>query len=82
MNRYDHTSICEQSHHIAYSEMSRDLVSGKSKTHMKPDVANSEFVIYFGTSPFDASFGPTAMVEKMTTSLVERNFKYAVVDPR
>jgi len=82
VNRYDHTSICEQSHHIAYAEMSRDLATGTTKTHMKPDVGNSEFVIYFGTSPFDASFGPTSMVEKMTSSLVERNFRYAVVDPR
>jgi anaerobic selenocysteine-containing dehydrogenase len=77
VNRIDHTSICEQSHHIAYK-----LMNSKGKTHLKPDVLNSEFVIYFGASPFDATFGPVPMVEKMTKSLVERNFKYAVVDPR
>ncbi len=82
VNRYDHTSICEQSHHIAYAEMTRNLVAGTGKDHLKPDIINSEFVIFFGTSPFDASFGPTAMVEKITKGLVERNFKYAVVDPR
>ncbi len=75
VNYYLHTTICEQSHHIAYKMMS-------GKTHMKPDTANSEFVIYFGTSPFEANFGPTNMVPKMTSGLVERNFKYAVVDPR
>ncbi len=77
INRFDHTSICEQSHHIAYKQM-----NSAGKTHLKPDVLNSEFVIYFGASPLEAGFGPTAMVEKMTKGLVERNFKYAVVDPR
>ena len=77
VNRVDHTSICEQSHHIAYKEM-----NSAGKTHLKPDLLNSEFVIFFGASPFDATFGPTPMVEKMTKGLVERNFKYAVVDPR
>jgi tetrathionate reductase subunit A len=77
VNRFDHTSICEQSHHIAYAEM-----NSAGKTHLKPELLNSEFVIFFGASPFDATFGPTAMAEKMTKGLVERNFKYAVVDPR
>ena len=77
VNRIDHTSICEQSHHIAYKQM-----NSPGKTHLKPDIMNSEFVIFFGASPFDATFGPTHMVEKITKGLVERNFKYAVVDPR
>jgi tetrathionate reductase subunit A len=77
VNRFDHTCICEQSHHIAYKQM-----TSAGKDHLKPDVMNSEFVILFGTSPFDAGFGPTPMVEKITKGLVERNFKYAVVDPR
>jgi anaerobic selenocysteine-containing dehydrogenase len=75
VNFYLHTTICEQSHHIAYK-----MATGKS--HMKPDTANAEFVIYFGTSPFEANFGPTNMVPKITRGIVERNFKYAVVDPR
>lgn len=77
VNRFDHTCICEQSHHIAYKEM-----NAAGKTHLKPDIMNAEFVIFFGSSPFDATFGPTHMVEKITKGLVERNFKYAVVDPR
>ncbi len=76
-NRFDHTSICEQSHHIAYK-----LMNDKGKTHLKPDILNSEFVVFFGADPFEAGFGPTHMVEKITKGLVERNFKFAVVDPR
>ena len=77
VNRIDHTSICEQSHHIAYKEM-----NSAGKTHLKPDILNSEFIVFFGANPFEAGFGPTSMVEKITKGLVERNFKYAVVDPR
>jgi tetrathionate reductase subunit A len=77
VNRFDHTCICEQSHHIAHIQMTT-----AGKDHLKPDIMNSEFVIFFGTSPFDAGFGPTHMAEKITKGLVERNFKYAVVDPR
>jgi tetrathionate reductase subunit A len=75
-NFYLHTTICEQSHHIAYKEMSN------GKTHMKPDFMNSEFVIFFGTGAFEANFGPTPMTELVTDSLVRNNFKMAVIDPR
>lgn len=74
-NFYLHTTICEQSHHIAYA-----MATGK--THMKPDILNSEFIIYFGTSPFEANFGPTNLAQKLTTSMVENGLKVAVVDPR
>ncbi|MFQ5421957.1 MAG: molybdopterin-dependent oxidoreductase, partial [Anaerolineae bacterium] len=74
-NFFLHTTICEQSHHIAYHAMS-------GKHHMKADTMNSEFIIFFGTSPFEANFGPTNMVPKITTSMVDRGMKIAVVDPR
>jgi anaerobic selenocysteine-containing dehydrogenase len=74
-NFYLHTTICEQSHHIAYK-----MLSGKS--HMKPDYLSSEFVVFFGTGAFEANFGPTPSTEMVTDSMVRNNFKYAVVDPR
>ena len=75
VNFYLHTTICEQSHHIAYEQMS-------GKTHFKPDYMNAEFVLLFGTSVFEANFGPTPTAEMLTDGLVNRNFKFAVVDPR
>jgi len=84
-NWYDHTTICEQSHHIAYTYATAQYTGGKWVTgpnHMKPDTINSEFVIFWGTSPFEANFGPTIMSEAITKAAVEHNFKYAVVDPR
>jgi len=85
INWYDHTTICEQSHHIAYTYATAQYSGGKWVTgpnNMKPDILNAEFVIIWGTSPFEADFGPTIMSETITKSLTERNFHYAVVDPR
>lgn len=88
-NFFEHTSICEQSHHIGYAEVTNKWVvkDGKGswtggKTHLKPDFLNSEFVIFFGTGAFEANFGKTSMAQKVTDALVDRKFKMAVVDPR
>jgi len=77
VNAYEHTTICEQSHHIAYAEM-----TGHNTSHMKPDLANCEFVLYWGTGAFSANFGLTCMAEKVTTGKVQRGMKTAVVDTR
>ncbi|RMG83270.1 MAG: molybdopterin oxidoreductase, partial [Chloroflexi bacterium] len=74
-NFYLHTTICEQSHHIAYKMMT-------GKTHMKPDFINSSFVIFFGTGAFEANFGPTPMAELVTNAITEGRLQIAVVDPR
>ncbi len=76
VNFYLHTTICEQSHHIAFKQMTGD------KDHMKPDLLSAEFVIFFGTGAFESNFGPTPMAEQVTDSLIRNRFKYAVVDPR
>ncbi|MFQ5537236.1 MAG: molybdopterin-dependent oxidoreductase [Gemmatimonadota bacterium] len=77
VNYYEHTTICEQSHHIAYDE-----VTGGATHHMKPDLMNAEFVLFWGTGAFTANFGLTPMAEKVTTGKVDRGMKTAVVDPR
>ncbi len=86
VNWYDHTTICEQSHHIAFGEMTNQYKGGGSwgggKHHLKPDFANSEMIIFFGTGAFEANFGPTPMSELVTWSMTYRNMKMAVVDPR
>ncbi len=86
VNWYEHTTICEQSHHIAFGEMTNQYKGdGKwsgGKHHLKPDFANAEMVIFFGTGAFEANFGPTPMSELVTWSLTYRNMKMVVVDPR
>lgn len=84
-NLIEHTTICEQSHHIAYKEATNQYKDGKWSggiTHMKPDSFNSEFIIYFGTGFVEANFGPPCMAEKVTDGLASGRLKVAVVDPR
>ena len=76
-NAFEHTTICEQSHHIAYRQM-----TGGASAHMKPDLSNAEFVVFWGTGAFTANFGLTPMAEKVTTGKVEGRLKTAVIDPR
>lgn len=85
VNWFEHTTICEQSHHIAFQQMTHQYKDGKwsgGKTHFKPDALHSEFIVYFGTSPFEANFGPTNMTEKITSGLAGGRLKIVVVDPR
>ena len=77
VNAYEHTTICEQSHHRAYA-----MMTGGKTGHMKPDLMNCEFVIFWGTGAFSANFGMTNMAEKVTSGKLERGMKTAVVDPR
>ncbi len=85
VNWYEHTTICEQSHHIAYARMTDQYAGGKwggGKSHMKPDLYDSRFVIFFGTGAFEANFGPPMLSELVTDALVNARMKIAVVDPR
>ncbi|RMH18143.1 MAG: twin-arginine translocation signal domain-containing protein [Acidobacteria bacterium] len=77
INAFEHTTICEQSHHIAFDEL-----TGHNNHHMKPDLASCEFVLFWGTGAYTANFGLTPMAEKVTNGVVDRGLKVAVVDPR
>ncbi|MDE3095973.1 MAG: molybdopterin-dependent oxidoreductase [Chloroflexota bacterium] len=85
VNWYNHTSICELSHHIAYLWSTAQYTKGKwapGVAHCKPNYAESEFVIFWGTGAFEANFGPTPMAEQVTAGLASGRLKIAVVDPR
>jgi len=85
VNFFEHTTICEQSHHIAFAYATNKYKKGKwgkGKHHLKPDALNAEFICFFGTGAFEANFGPPPMAEKITRGLVDGRLKIAVVDPR
>jgi len=85
VNAFEHTTICEQSHHIAFDQSTKPFADGKwgkGIHHMKPDIENAEFVIFFGTGAFEANFGPPLLGGLVSTATVKKNFRYAVVDPR
>ncbi|MFQ5987233.1 MAG: twin-arginine translocation signal domain-containing protein, partial [Dehalococcoidia bacterium] len=55
--RIDHTSICETSHHVAYELLlNAGGIGGKGKNHLKPDIIDAEYIIWFGSSPYEANF--------------------------
>lgn len=86
INFMEHTTVCEQSHHIAYKKItSQYLGKGKWKPaaeHLKPDFRNARFVIYFGTGFVEANFGPPIMANLATNAATENGCKIVVVDPR
>ncbi|MCB2190079.1 MAG: molybdopterin-dependent oxidoreductase [Deltaproteobacteria bacterium] len=73
--RLDHTSICETSHHVGL-----DLCFHK-KHHIKPDIMNCEYIIFFGTSPYEANFPMQALARKLNF-FRERGGQMVIVDPR
>ncbi|SHG30473.1 Molybdopterin oxidoreductase [Desulfacinum infernum DSM 9756] len=73
--RLDHTSICETSHHVGI-----DLCFD-NKHHTKPDIMNAEYILFFGTTPYEANFPMQAMARKLNY-FRERGGTMVVVDPR
>lgn len=73
--RNDHTSICETSHHIGL-----DLCF-KDKHHIKPDIMSAEYIIFFGTTPYEANFPMQALARKLNY-FRERGGTMVIVDPR
>lgn len=85
VNWFEHTTNCEQSHHIAFKEATKTYKDGAwtgGKENLMPDAPNSEFIIFFGTGAFEANFGPPSIAEKITEGLVTGRLKIAVIDPR
>ncbi|RME58811.1 MAG: twin-arginine translocation signal domain-containing protein [Candidatus Dadabacteria bacterium] len=85
VNWYEHTTVCEQSHHIAYEKVTESYIKGKwskGKEHLKPDMYESEFIIFVGTGAFEANFGPPYLSNLVTNRLVTGDLKICVVDPR
>jgi anaerobic selenocysteine-containing dehydrogenase len=85
VNAFEHTTICEQSHHIAYKEVTNNWVDGKwtgGNNHMKPDFGATRFAIFFGTGFSDANFGPPLLSQLVAEGLGTGDLKIAVLDPR
>ena len=97
INFLDHVSVCELSHHVAWHLLSAQYTgithSGDGPgapvngwaiggNAFKPDYSNAQFLIAWGTSPIEASFGPVNASERVTSGLVYNGLKIVAVDPR
>lgn len=88
INRHGHTTVCQGSMlHAAQATTEQfnpqtGSFSGGAKFYWASDLLNSEFVIFTGSSPFEASFGPPGRVARITEGLDSGRLKMAIVDPR
>ncbi|NOZ01608.1 MAG: molybdopterin-dependent oxidoreductase [Deltaproteobacteria bacterium] len=74
--RHDHTSICETTHHVA-----GDFLTEKRKHHFKPDTANAEYILWFGTNPLEANFPGQTLARRIASS-TKAGVKHVIIDPR
>lgn len=80
--KIDHTSICETSHHVAFDLIgNKGELGGKGLKHAKPDIINSKYIIFFGTSPYEANFPMQSLYHKLNI-FRENGGKMVVADPR
>ncbi|MBI4556120.1 MAG: molybdopterin-dependent oxidoreductase [Candidatus Hydrogenedentes bacterium] len=79
--RHDHTSICEESHHVAHELLTGSGIHPSPKNHTKPDLLNSKFVLWFGSDPCSANF-PFVPIARKLIEMVVAGGKLYVVDPR
>ena len=86
VNAHGHTTVCQGSLYFTGKAMSEQFVEGKftggDKFYWQADLANAEFVIFVGASPFEGNYGPPLRAGKITEGITSGRMKYVVVDPR
>jgi anaerobic selenocysteine-containing dehydrogenase/Ni/Fe-hydrogenase subunit HybB-like protein len=85
-NAHGHTTVCQGSLYFAGKAMSEQWTEGKwqkgVKAYWQADLGGAEFVIFVGSSPFEANYGPPYRTSQITDGLASGRLKIAVVDPR
>lgn len=86
INTHGHTTVCQGSLYFTCKAMSDQFDEGKftggSKFYWQGDLGNSEFILFVGSSPYEANYGPPWRAAKVSQGIVESGVKIAVVDPR
>jgi anaerobic selenocysteine-containing dehydrogenase len=86
VNAHGHTTVCQGSLYFTCKAMSDQFVEGKftggSKFYWQGDTGNAEFILFVGSNPYEANYGPPLRAQKVTHGLVEGRLKIAVMDPR
>jgi tetrathionate reductase subunit A len=85
-NTHGHTTVCQGSLYFTCKAMSDQFEEGKftggSKFYWQGDLGNSEFILFVGSSPYEANYGPPWRASKVSQGIVDSGLKIAVVDPR
>ncbi|OEH84998.1 hypothetical protein BHU72_07355 [Desulfuribacillus stibiiarsenatis] len=85
VNWIEKTTLCSQTVNKAWTKSTSTFENGKWTGGVKtprPDHANTEFLIVFGSIIFEANYGPVQQSEPITEGLESGRLKLAVVDPR
>ncbi|MBI4511323.1 MAG: molybdopterin-dependent oxidoreductase [Deltaproteobacteria bacterium] len=91
VNFHGHTTVCQGSLYFAGKAMSEQFGfdekkrqaswHGGEKFFWQGDQSGAEFMIFVGSSPFEANY-PPLRTPHITTGLTSGRLKFAVVDPR
>ena len=85
INWIEKTTLCGQTSNKAWAKATSTFADGKwtgGTKSPRPDHANNEFLLVFGTIIFEANYGPVQESEPVTEGLRSGRLKVAVVDPR
>lgn len=75
INWFEHTTACEQSHHIAAAQ------TFAGKNHLKPDFENAKLILNFGANYGEANFPMNGLSRKLA-NFRTKGGKMITVDPR
>ncbi len=87
-NRHGHTTVCQGSLYFSGKSMGDQWdaatakFTGGAKAYWQGDTASADFVLFVGASPFEANYGPTNRVPRITERFASGEMKFAVIDPR
>lgn len=92
VNAHGHTTVCQGSLYFTGKAMSEQYIydsadkkykwTGGDKFYFQADEANSEFIIFVGTSLFEGNYGPTNRAMKMMEGLDTGRLKFVTLNPR
>lgn len=85
INWIEKTTLCGQTSNKAWVKATGAFSGGKWADGTKsprPDHANTEFLMAFGTIVFEANYGPVQQSEPITEGLRSGRLKVVAVDPR
>lgn len=92
INAHGHTTVCQGSLYFTGKAMSeqwdyddKDHVvkwTKSDKFYWQADTSSAEFIIFVGSSPFEANYGPPGRTARITEGLASGRLQYVVIDPR
>jgi anaerobic selenocysteine-containing dehydrogenase len=76
VNALPHVGICELNHHVATMQSLNGAIA-----MLKPDVANAEYIIWFGANVYNANFPMQTLARKVAEASASGRLRFVLVDP-